>query len=191
MKIGILALQGGYFEHQEILIRLGFETVLIKEVKDLKDIEGLVLGGGESTTIKKLISLPLKNALIKKIEKGLPTLATCAGLILLAKEIEGEEPYLALLDIKVKRNAYGRQSNSFIKTAKIPKISENYLELEFIRAPIISKVYNNTIILLELEGNIVAVQQGNILGLSFHPELTNCLEIYEYFRKIINEAKLV
>lgn len=183
MKIGILSLQGGIKEHKDHLIKLGAEPVEIKSKEDLENINGLILPGGESTSIGKLLKerdllIPLKN----KILSGITTWGTCAGMILLAKEIENEySNYLGLMDIKVKRNAYGSQINSFITNGIISEISNENIPMVFIRAPFIINANENIKILHKINENIVAAKQRNMIVTSFHPELTENLEFHKYF----------
>lgn len=190
MKVGVLALQGGVIEHVEMLKKIGVQPVLVKKESDLEDIDGIILPGGESTTIGRLLKIfnllaPLK----QKIQEGLPTYGTCAGLILLAKEVIGEDPYLEVMDISVKRNAYGRQLSSFTTNQVIKEIDESPIPLVFIRAPWIEKVGRNVQVLLELDGKIVCAKENNILVSSFHPELTNDERVHRYFIEMIKTAK--
>lgn len=187
MRIGVLALQGAFIEHEQILSRLGAESFEIRQLGDFAGkIDGLILPGGESTVMGKLLNElslfePVKNA----VSGGLPVLGTCAGLILLAKEINGESPHLATMDICVRRNAYGRQIDSFESEAVIPEFSDKPLELVFIRAPWIEKVYGGAKSLCELNGHIVAAREDNQLVTSFHPELTSSVSVHEYFLSMI------
>lgn len=188
MIIGILALQGGYVEHQKKLIDLHVNTLLVKTVEDLENIDGIILPGGESTTIGNLLKKTgLMQPLKQKIEAGLPTYGTCAGLILLAKKIEEEDGYLQVMDIVVKRNAYGRQLASFKVEQVIPEISKYSLPLVFIRAPWIESSSEKVEVLLKLDGKIVCAKQNNILVSSFHPELTNNNEVHKYFLNMIKK----
>lgn len=183
MKIGVLSLQGGVNEHINHINKLGHDGIEIKSSDTLKDIQGIILPGGESTTIGKLlvernILLPLK----EKILSGFPVWGTCAGMILLAKYIEGDtNGHLKVMDIKVKRNAYGSQIDSFEKNVVINEISHEPIPLVFIRAPFVTGVFNDAKIICSVDNNIVAVKQNNMLATSFHPELTNNLEFHKYF----------
>ena len=187
-RIGVLALQGAFAEHIDIIQKLGHEAVEIRNASELDNLDGLILPGGESTAIGKLLDdLNIKDSLVKKINDGLLVWGTCAGMILLAKEIEPfEEGHLKVMDIKVRRNAYGRQLDSFITEQVIPCVSEEKIPLVFIRAPIIVDMNENVELIYELDGNIVAVKQDNILATSFHPELTDNTGFHEYF---INSIK--
>ncbi|MDS0524568.1 pyridoxal 5'-phosphate synthase glutaminase subunit PdxT [Clostridium sp. SHJSY1] len=185
MYIGVLSLQGGVTEHLRHIEQLGHVAIQVKESKDLDGIDGLILPGGESTTMGKLLNLtgllePLRN----KIILGLPTWGTCAGMILLAKEIENDNKrHLSLMNIKVKRNAFGSQIDSFKINRVINKISKNPLELVFIRAPYVTEVGENVDIICKVNKNIVAVREKNMLATAFHPELTTNLEFLAYFIK--------
>ncbi|NRW30977.1 5'-phosphate synthase pdxT subunit [Clostridium beijerinckii] len=185
MKVGVLSFQGGVIEHLNQIKALGHTGVEVKKEKDLGDIDAIILPGGESTTIGKLLKITgLIKSLKEKIESGLPTWGTCAGMILLANEVEGqEEKYLQLMDIKVKRNAFGTQIDSFKTHKVIEKISKDEMELVFIRAPYITEVKDNVRILCKVDDKIVAARQDNIIVTSFHPELTNDLTFLNYFLK--------
>ena len=183
MKIGILALQGAVREHRNILQKLGVETVDILNPSDLEGIDGLILPGGESTTMGKLLVRYKLLEPIKQLgEKGLPILGTCTGLILLAKHINGSDQYrLGLMDICVERNAFGRQLASFEADMKIPVLGEELFHTVFIRAPYIDKVDMGVQVLLSLEGKILMAEQNNYLVAAFHPELTNDDRLHQYF----------
>jgi 5'-phosphate synthase pdxT subunit len=185
MKVGVLSFQGGVIEHLNQIRALGHTGVEVKKEKDLDDIDAIILPGGESTTIGKLLKITgLIKSLKEKIESGLPTWGTCAGMILLANEVEGqEEKYLQLMDIKVKRNAFGTQIDSFKTHKVIEKISKDEMELVFIRAPYITEVKDNVRILCKVDDKIVAARQDNIIVTSFHPELTNDVTFLNYFLK--------
>ncbi|NOW86726.1 5'-phosphate synthase pdxT subunit [Clostridium beijerinckii] len=185
MKVGVLSFQGGVIEHLNQIKALGHTGVEVKKEKDLDDIDAIILPGGESTTIGKLLKITgLIKSLKEKIESGLPTWGTCAGMILLANEVEGqEEKYLQLMDIKVKRNAFGTQIDSFKTHKVIEKISKDEMELVFIRAPYITEVKDNVRILCKVDDKIVAARQDNIIVTSFHPELTNDVTFLNYFLK--------
>jgi 5'-phosphate synthase pdxT subunit len=183
MNIGVLSLQGGVIEHLNHIKELGHIGMEVKNKKDLNVIDAIILPGGESTTIGKLLKVTgLMKPLKEKIENGLPTWGTCAGMILLANEIEGQkEKYLETMDIKVERNAFGTQIDSF-KTYKIIKeVSDDEMELVFIRAPYIREAKNNVEILCKVDNKIVAAKQNNIVVTAFHPELTEDLRFLRYF----------
>jgi len=196
LKLGVLALQGAVSEHIEVLEkamkRLKFkgEVIKVRKKDDLEGISGMVIPGGESTTINKLmLKTEIQEEILKLAKKGLPILGTCAGAILLAKK--GDEQVektktilLDLMEMKVLRNAYGRQVNSFEVEVKIPAIGQKFFKAVFIRAPIIEKVWGKTLIWAQYQKEIIGARKGNILALTFHPELTNNLRIHEYFIKI-------
>lgn len=183
MNIGVLSFQGGVIEHLNQIEQLGHKGIEVKRKSDLSRIDAIILPGGESTTIGKLLNITeLVEPLRQKIKEGLPTWGTCAGMILLAKEIENEKiTYLATMDIKVKRNAFGTQIDSFKVNKVIKEVSDKEIELVFIRAPYIIEVKNNVEILCKIHDDIVAVKQDNMIATSFHPELTNDLTFLKYF----------
>ena len=186
MKIGVLSLQGGVIEHINQIKSLGYEPVEVKKESDLDSIDAIILPGGESTTIGKLLNVTnLMEPLRNKILEGMPVWGTCAGMILLAKDIENDKRrHLGVMDIKVRRNAFGTQIDSFKTKKVIKEVSENPLELVFIRAPFITEVKDNVKVLCEVNDNIVAVRQDNMIATSFHPELTNDLTFLKYFLNI-------
>ena len=186
MKIAVLAVQGAFIEHEKALQRLGVETVELRKAEDLEqDFDGLVLPGGESTVQSRLLKeLSMFEPLKKKIEEGLPVLATCAGLILLAQNISNDENRcFATLPVTVKRNAYGRQLGSFYYEGEIKEIGT--FPMEFIRAPYIESVEKNVEILAQVEEKIVGVAYKNQLAFSFHPELTGNDRIHDKFIELI------
>ena len=185
MKVGVLSFQGGVIEHLNQIKALGHVGVHVKKEKDLNDINAIILPGGESTAIGSLLKITgLIEPLKEKIKNGLPTWGTCAGMILLAKEIEDQETkHLQLMDIKVRRNAFGTQIDSFRTQKLIEDVSKEEMELVFIRAPYITEVKENIKILCEVDNKIVAARQDNIIVTSFHPELTNDLRFLDYFLK--------
>ena len=180
--IGVLALQGAFREHIDIIRSLGYRGVEIRKAEDLNSLDGLILPGGESTAMGKLlVDFDLKEILIQKIKDGLPVWGTCAGMILLAGEIADDKTtHLSLMDIVVRRNGYGRQLGSF-KVDGVFKGIENKIPMVFIRAPYIESVGKGVDILGVVEGKIVAARENNLLVTSFHPELTDNLEIHRYF----------
>ncbi len=190
IKVGVLSFQGSVKEHIKILKEFNnVETVEVKTIKKLNEIDGIILPGGESTTISKLLkTFGIFEPLKKRIENGMPVWGTCAGLILLAKKIQGETSHLAVMDISVKRNAYGTQLNSFVIKSKIKEISENEIPLVFIRAPWIENAKSNVKILSKINNHITAARQKNMLATSFHPELTNNNEFHKYFINMIKET---
>lgn len=183
LKIGVLSLQGGVVEHLNHIKAVGAEAVEVKRKSDLNDLNGIILPGGESTTIGLLIrERGLLNPLKEKILSGLPVWGTCAGMILLAKNIENDmRRHLEVMDIKVRRNAYGSQLDSFIARAQIKDISSKDIPLVFIRAPYIVEAGKDVNVIYEFEGKIVAARQKNLLATSFHPELSDNLDFHKYF----------
>ena len=185
MKIAVLALQGAFAEHEKKLDELGAEYKEIREKSDwTNDFDGLIIPGGESTVMTKLLKeLDLYDDVKSAIENGLPTYGTCAGLILLAKEVEGGVTGLGLMDITAKRNAYGRQLGSFFTEEEFKGIGKT--PMTFIRAPYIEKAGENVEILAEVDGKIVAAKQGNMLVTAFHPELNECNAVHKFFLDMI------
>lgn len=181
MKIGVLAVQGAFIEHEHIIEKIGHEIVEIRQKKDLEGIDGIILPGGESTVQGQLLrKLDMLDTIKSAIADGLPTLATCAGLILLAGHIDNDNSiHIGTLPVTVKRNAYGRQLGSFVRTAAMKGFDE--FPMTFIRAPYISSVKDNVDVLAAVDDRIVAVQYNNQIGLAFHPELSGDTRIHEYF----------
>ncbi|WP_129599633.1 pyridoxal 5'-phosphate synthase glutaminase subunit PdxT [Anaerophilus nitritogenes] len=186
MIVGILALQGAFIEHVNILKNLNINSILVKNKEDLENINALIIPGGESTSIGKLLDVfHMKSSLEKKISQGLPVWGTCAGMILLAKKISNDERiHMPLIDITVVRNGYGRQLGSFCIYEKIKGINKPF-PMVFIRAPYIEQVGKNVEVLAIVNGKIVAAKQNNILVTSFHPELTDDLRMHQYFLTMI------
>lgn len=183
MKVAVLALQGAFLEHEQMMKRLGVETFEIRQKKDwLKEKDGLIIPGGESTVQLKLLKdLDLLDDIVNDINNGLPVFGTCAGLILLAKKVQGQDfDRISTMDIDVCRNAYGRQLGSFYTESSVSEIGDN-VPMTFIRAPYINSVYGNTKVLAEVDGHIVAARQDNQLATAFHPELDNDTRIHQYF----------
>jgi len=191
MKIGILSLQGNVREHARLLKKLDVETVKVKSIEDLENIDALIIPGGESTTISMLMKkYKLDSAIKKKHNQGMPIYGTCAGAILLSKDVEGDKvPSLGLLDISIKRNDYGRQVDSFETELSISGIG-NFKGV-FIRAPVVNRLYNGVIVLAEHKNNPVMLKHGNLLITTFHPELTNDTSIHKYFLEMVKEYKEV
>jgi len=182
--IGVLALQGAFLEHRRMLDKIGAASKEVRLPKDLEGIEALIFPGGESTTITKLIDeYGLRAPLINLIQNGMPVLGTCAGMVVLAKEISGEQKVkpLGLMDIAVKRNAYGRQKESFETELKIDILGEKPFPAVFIRAPYIEKWGDEVKILATYQKKGVLAQQKNMLVASFHPELTLDDRLHRYF----------
>lgn len=186
MRIAVTAVQGAFIEHEEMLQALGVEVILLRKAEDVSQpFDGLVLPGGESTVQGKLLrELGMFEALQEKIRRGLPVLATCAGLILLAEELSNDEKrYFQTLPVIVKRNAYGRQLGSFFCEEEIQGIG--MFPMEFIRAPYMEYVKEGVEVLSRVDGRIVAVQYQNQLAMSFHPELTKDSRIHQYFLDMV------
>lgn len=187
--VGVLALQGDFREHQLVLSEIGVRNIQVRTIEDLRSIDALVIPGGESTTMQNLATAfglfePLKSA----IAEGLPTFGTCAGLIMLANTIidgvAGQRGFGGL-DVEVRRNAFGNQLDSFEADLNIRGIEEP-VHAAFIRAPIVASAGPSVEVLCRLDdGQIVAVQQGNILGISFHPEVTGETRVHEYFMRFL------
>jgi 5'-phosphate synthase pdxT subunit len=174
MKIGVLALQGAFREHLDTLAGIGVEGVRVREPADLEGVSGLILPGGESTTMRQLIDRwGLRGPILDLADSGAPIFGTCAGMIVLAREIAGgEEPILPLLDVTVERNAFGRQLESFEAEVPVDVLGATPVHAVFIRAPIVERTGPDVDVLARLEDDrIVAVRQRNLLATAFHPEL--------------------
>ena len=185
MKIGVLAVQGAFIEHEKALNKLGVDCVEIRQKKDLDSIDGIILPGGESTVQGKLLrELDMLEEIRARINQGLPVLATCAGLILLAQNIENDAArHIATLPVTVKRNAYGRQLGSFVAEGCVGAIKE--FPLTFIRAPYITETFSDVEVLSVVDAKIVGVRYKNQLGLAFHPEMSEDLRVHELFLNIV------
>lgn len=172
--IGLLDLQGAVREHKAVLDRLGVPSLSVRLPDDVARVDGLIIPGGESTTIGKLLARRgLDRAIIEAAGRGMPIYGTCAGLILIAKRIQESDQYrLGLMDVEVRRNAFGRQVDSFEADIPIPELGETPLRGVFIRAPEVTDAGPGVEVLGEWKGRIVAVREGSLLGTSFHPELT-------------------
>jgi 5'-phosphate synthase pdxT subunit len=190
MKIGVLALQGAVSEHMDLLKKVGAEPVAIKRVEQLNEIEGIILPGGESTTIGKLMKTYGFDTALKEFSaQQKPIFGTCAGLILLAERISGQDwNHLGLMNITVQRNAFGRQRESFETDLFIEGIADDFRAV-FIRAPLILAVGDNVRVLSEYKGEIVAARQDHLLCSSFHPELTDDGRMHEYFLEMVKEYR--
>jgi len=187
--IGVLGLQGAVQEHLDMLNKIdNVNACSVKYKKDLEKIDGLIIPGGESTAIGKLLAdFDLSATLKTRIQNGMPVWGTCAGLIILAKKITNDyRRHLEVMDIEVMRNGYGRQLDSFTTLADIPQVSDKKIPLFFIRAPYVVDVAPQVEVLLRLDGHIVACRQDNMLATSFHPELTEDLSFHKYFADMVN-----
>jgi 5'-phosphate synthase pdxT subunit len=186
VHIGVLGLQGDYEKHSEMLSRVeNVVTEIVRTPDEIERCDGLIIPGGESTTVGKLmVRYGVDEAIKKRVAEGMAVYGTCMGMIMLAKQIEGLNQFsLGLMDITVRRNAFGRQVDSFECDLKIPAISNgDPIRAVFIRAPFVTEVRDGAKVLSQLEtGEIVLVQQGNCLAGAFHPELTDDTRVHEYF----------
>lgn len=188
MNIGILAVQGAFIEHAHMIEQLGHTAIQLRQRDDLEGLDGIILPGGESTVQGQLLNkLDMMSDIRSMINNGLPVLATCAGLILLASHIADDTTvHIGTLPVTVRRNAYGRQLSSFITNADIKGIGS--YPMTFIRAPYIESITDCVEVLATIDNHIVAAKYKNQLGLAFHPELTNDTKIHEYFLAMVKEA---
>ena len=186
MTIGVLALQGSVSEHIKMIqsVNKKIDAVPVKTADELAAVDALVIPGGESTTLRRLMTeFNLISPIKARIHSGMPVWGTCAGLILLADHIEGEAPCLSALDIDVKRNGYGRHSESFVGEGDFDGM---YINMVFIRAPYITRVGESVNVLAACDGRPVAVRSGNVLGTVFHPEMTRDNRVHKYFIGMID-----
>ncbi len=188
-KIGVLALQGAFVEHENMLRHLGAETVQVRLPQHLNDLDGLVIPGGESTTIGKLA---VQYGLIEPLRafaRAKPTWGTCAGMIFLARDIgEDRQPLLGVMDLTVNRNAFGRQIDSFETDLEIHHVAGGPFHAVFIRAPLATVVGEGVDVLAQLQpGQIVAAQQGHLLATAFHPELTDDTRLHQLFLEMVKQ----
>ena len=186
--VGLLALQGDFAAHQKILGELGVKSKLVKKPADLSDVQGLIIPGGESTTLLKLMApVAMRPALEQFHAQGTPIFGTCAGLILLAQDTLPPQESLGFIDIVAQRNAYGRQIDSFVAlgTPLADDLSVEPLEMVFIRAPKIAQVKSGVTPLAECRGEVVLARQCNVLVSSFHPELTQDRRVHRYFLQML------
>lgn len=188
-KIGVLALQGDVIEHVKMLRRLGAEAIEVRTPEDLAKVDALIIPGGESTTIGKLaVEYGLDQAIPARVRDGMPVYGTCAGMIALSKQASGgEPPLLRLMNITVRRNAYGRQVDSFETDLQIPAIGGRPVHAVFIRAPEIADVGPDVQVLASLNGKPVLARQGNMLVSAFHPELTDDDRVHRYFVEMLKK----
>ena len=191
MRIGVLAVQGDVIEHLAALRRLGADDEEVRLPGDLAGLDGLIIPGGESTTIGKLMmEYGLERAVPEAVARGMAVYGTCAGMILMAKRASGgEPPLLRLMDIAVARNAYGRQVDSFETDLEIPVLGPPPLHAVFIRAPVIEEVGRGVDVLAKLDGRPVLVRQGRLLVSAFHPELAPDDRVHRYFLEVIRAAQ--
>lgn len=188
-RVGVLALQGAFREHRLALENLGAEVVEVRKKSELEGIDGLIIPGGESTTMAKLLKVDSLGDKIKELaSKDLPIFGTCAGMIMLSKRISQSEQYtLELMDVTAERNAFGRQIASFETDLKVPALGSEPVRAVFIRAPYIRDIAPNVGILAEYEGKVVFARQGNMIASAFHPELTPDRRVHQYFLDIVEE----
>ena len=180
--IGVLDLQGGVHEHLDHLERLGIPYKKVKQAADFVDLAGLIIPGGESTCLARLLNIfELKNIILQHHRRGMKIWGTCAGAILLADRLAGEQPCLSLIDIEIERNSFGSQLDSFRSEAIIDAVSDEPIPLTFIRAPKILHAGKNVNVLLQIDDYIAAAENDSILVTVFHPELTGCLALHRYF----------
>lgn len=190
ITIGVLALQGAFQKHIEMLGRCGVNAITVRTAEELAQVSGLIIPGGESTTVGKLmVRYGLDKKIAEAAHQGMPIYGTCTGLILLAKDIAGsDQPCLHLMDVTVLRNAFGRQVDSFEADLEIDEIGSPPMRAVFIRAPYVVEVRDEARVLARCDDKIVLVRQGNLLGGAFHPELTEDIRLHEYFIGMVRES---
>lgn len=192
LLVGVLALQGAFDAHARRLAELGVESRLVKDISDLDDLDGIILPGGESTTMSNLlVASGLGTELSHRIQSGLPVFGTCAGMIMMARTIQDGRPdqmSLDAMDIQVRRNGYGRQNDSFEQDITVASLDTPFHAL-FIRAPIIESIGNEVEVLASVEDRPILVRQAHALASSFHPELVSDLRVHEIFLSMIHESK--
>ena len=180
--IGVLDLQGDVAEHLDHLERLGIPAVRVKESSDLAHLAGLIIPGGESTCLARLLDIfGIRDRLLREFQRGLKLWGTCAGAILLANTVVGEKPFLSLIDIEIQRNAFGSQLDSFVSEALIPHVAPDPMPLTFIRAPKITRIGKGVDVLLQQDDYIAAAENPSVLVTVFHPEMTPSLAFHRYF----------
>jgi 5'-phosphate synthase pdxT subunit len=191
MRIGVLALQGDFFEHVAVLRELNVETMEVRTAGQLSEIDGLIIPGGESTTIGKLMNdCGLLDPLRDRISAGMPVFGTCAGAIVLARDIGRlDQPLIGIMDLSIRRNAYGRQLESFETLLPIPALGDPPMRAIFIRAPAIVSVGNGVEVLARLtDGAIVAARQARMIVAAFHPELAGDSRLHRYFVEVVRAS---
>ena len=191
LKIGVLALQGDFMEHLLVLNHMGLKAREVRRARDLEGLQGLVIPGGESTTMARLIdSEGLREALCQRARQGMVVWGSCAGLILLASGLQEDRPApLRLMNIQAARNAFGRQIDSFEEDLSVPALGEQSFHGVFIRAPVILEVGEGVEVLAKLsDGTPVAARQGNLLVTAFHPELTDDTRLHDYFLAMVEDT---
>lgn len=187
--VGVLALQGAFREHVAAVSSLGVAAREVRQLKDMDGIDAMIIPGGESTTMGKLLNeWHMLEPLRERIMQGMPVYGSCAGLILLCRTIENsDQPRLGVLDATVRRNAFGRQVDSFETELSMPEVGPDPVPAVFIRAPVLISVGPEVRVLAEVKGQAVAVRQNNILGTSFHPELTPDTRLHSYFLNMLGQ----
>lgn len=190
MRIGVLALQGDVVEHVSALENSGVDAVAVKTAEDLASVDGLVIPGGESTTVMKLLDrFALAEPVIARTRQGMPLWGTCMGMIVIARDVAGTpQPTLGLMDISVRRNAFGRQNESAEVALPVPALGAKDFPAVFIRAPWVERAGDAVEVLAERDGHAVMVRQKNMLATSFHPELSGDRRVHEYFMQMVREA---
>ncbi|MBV8332411.1 MAG: pyridoxal 5'-phosphate synthase glutaminase subunit PdxT [Candidatus Eremiobacteraeota bacterium] len=190
MTVGVLALQGDVGEHLAALERAGAGTIVVKTPRDLAEVDALVVPGGESTTVMKLLDrFGLVRPIVDRVRSGMPFWGTCMGLIVAAHDVAGlDQPTLDLIDVTVRRNAFGRQNESAEVDLHVPALGERPFPAIFIRAPWIERLGPRVELLAERDGHGVMVRQGNVLGTSFHPELASDPRVHEYFLTMVSAS---
>jgi len=182
--IGVLNLQGGVVEHLDHLERLGIPGMPVKEQDDFADLAGLIIPGGESTCMSRLLRIfGMEDVILHEFRRGMKIWGTCAGAILLAGSVVGEPPHLGLIDIEIERNSFGSQLESFVCEANIPQVAPHAIPLTFIRAPKILRAGQGVNILLKMNDYIAAAESPEVLVTVFHPELTGCVAFHRYFAR--------
>ncbi|HEY9179381.1 MAG TPA: pyridoxal 5'-phosphate synthase glutaminase subunit PdxT [Candidatus Baltobacteraceae bacterium] len=189
--IGVLALQGDVVEHVAAVQRAGGDAIEVKRPQDLARVDGLIIPGGESTTVMKLLDrFALAAPIVERVRAGMPIWGTCMGMIVIAREVVAlAQPSLDLIDISVRRNAFGRQNESAEVELRVPSLGETPFPAIFIRAPWIERSGSGVEVLAERKGHGVMVRQGNVLATSFHPELTQDGRVHGYFLQMVRESR--
>jgi 5'-phosphate synthase pdxT subunit len=189
--IGVLALQGDVVEHVAAMQRAGAEAIGVKNAADLARVDGLIIPGGESTTVMKLLDrFKMDEPIVRRVREGMPLWGTCMGMIVVAHDVVGlQQPTLNLIDISVRRNAFGRQNDSAEVELPISALGEKPFPAIFIRAPWIERTGEGVELLAERGGYGVMVRQGNVLGTSFHPELSGDARVHGYFLNMVRDSK--
>jgi len=182
--IGVLNLQGGVVEHLDHLERLGIPAIPVKEQSDFEHLAGLIIPGGESTCMSRLIRIfGIEEIILHDFRRGMKIWGTCAGAIILAGAVVGEQPHLGLIDIEIERNSFGSQLDSFVREANIPQVASETIPLTFIRAPKILRAGKGVSVLLKMDDYIAAAESPDVLVTVFHPELTGCIAFHRYFAR--------